>query len=105
MMGYSLDELIGMDGLLLVVPDHRDMVKHKIVSGYGKSYEANGLRKNGEQFPIRIEARTVPYKGESVRSVEFRDITEAKQAEDALRKSEKHTRLLNTFPLRNVRIA
>jgi PAS domain S-box-containing protein len=97
MMGYSLDELIGMDGLLLVVPDHRDMVKHKIVSGYGKSYEANGLRKNGEQFPIRIEARTVPYKGESVRSVEFRDITEAKQAEDALRKSEKHTRLLNTF--------
>jgi signal transduction histidine kinase len=54
------------------------------------------LRKSGEQFPIRLEARNVPYKGESVRTVEFRDITESKQAEEALKESENSLRLINS---------
>jgi len=81
MTGYSMNELIGMDGLLLIAPDHREMVLNKIISGYEKPYEANGLRKNGELFPMRLEARNVPYKGKNVRTVEFRDTTEQKQAE------------------------
>ncbi len=80
MMGYSLDELIAMDGISLIAPEDREMVMNKIVTGYEKSYEAIGLRKNGEQFPVRLEARNVPYKGKNVRSVEFRDITESKKA-------------------------
>jgi PAS domain S-box-containing protein len=88
MTGYALDELIGSDGLLLIAEEHREMVMNKIVTGFEKPYEANGLRKNGEQFPMRIEARNVPYKGKIVRTVEFRDITEGKKAEEALRRSE-----------------
>jgi two-component system, cell cycle sensor histidine kinase and response regulator CckA len=45
------------------------------------TYEATGLGKNGEEFPIRLEARNIPYKGKQVRTVEFRDITEQKKAE------------------------
>jgi PAS domain S-box-containing protein len=88
MTGYALGELIGMDSLLLIAEEHREMVMNKIVTGFEKPYEANGLRKNGEQFPMRIEARNVPYKGKIVRTVEFRDITESKKAEEALLKSE-----------------
>ena len=88
MTGYSSKELIGMDGLLLIAPQHREMVMNEIISGNEKPYEANGLRKNGEQFPMRLEARGIPYKGKNVRTVEFRDITETKQAEAALRMSE-----------------
>ena len=88
MTGYFLSELIGMDGLLLIAPEYREMVMNNIVTGYEKPYEANGLRKNGEQFPMRLEARNIPYKGKGVRTVEFRDLTESKQAEEALRKSE-----------------
>ena len=84
MTGYTLDELIGMDGLLLIAPEHRDMVLNKIVTGFEKPYEANGLRKNGDQFPMRLEARNVPFKGKNVRTVEFRDISESKEAEKAL---------------------
>ncbi|WP_319522873.1 PAS domain S-box protein [uncultured Desulfosarcina sp.] len=83
--GYSVDELIGMDGMLLIAEESRKMVMDKIASGYEKPYEATGLRKNGEKFPIRLAARNIPYKGKQVRSAEFRDITEEKKAEAELR--------------------
>ena len=76
MFGYAQDELIGMDGLLLVAERSRDMVMSNIGSGYEKPYEGYGLRKSGEEFPMRLEARNLPYKGKMVRAVEFRDITE-----------------------------
>jgi PAS domain S-box-containing protein len=81
MTGYSEAELVGMDGLLLIAKESRDLVMGNIVSNYEKAYEAIGLRRNGEEYPIRIEARNVPYKGKQVRTVEIRDITENKQAE------------------------
>lgn len=82
--GYSVDELIGMDGILLIAEKSREMVMDMVVSGYEKPYEAVGLRKNGEEYPIRLAARNIPYKGRQVRTVEFRDITEEKKAEAEL---------------------
>lgn len=74
--GYSIDELVGMDGLLLIAPDYRALVMDKITSGYEEVYEAYGIRKNHEIYPLKLEARNIPYKGRQVRAVEFRDITE-----------------------------
>ncbi len=88
MMGYSIEELIEMNGLLLIAEEYRDFVMNKIVTGYEKAYEADGLRKNGEIFPMRLEARNVPYKGKIVRTVEFRDLTEVKETEKALKLNE-----------------
>ncbi|MBI9089727.1 MAG: PAS domain S-box protein [Desulfobacterium sp.] len=79
--GYSVDELIGMNGLRLIAEQSRPMVMDKILSGYEEPYEAIGLLKNGEEYPIRLEGRNIPYKGKSVRTVEFRDVTEQKKAE------------------------
>ena len=79
--GYEVEELIGMDGLLLIAPGSRKEVMDNIVSGTEKAYEVYGLRKNGEEFPVRLEARNIPYKGRQVRVVEFRDITEEKEHE------------------------
>lgn len=92
MMGYQYSELIGMDGLLLIAEKSREAVMNNIRTGYEKPYEAFGLRKNGEEFPMRLEARNVPYKGKQVRTVEFRDITESKRAEEQLRISEEKYR-------------
>lgn len=79
--GYSYDELIGMDGLLLISEKRRDMVLQNILSGYEEPYEALGVRKNGEEYPVRLHARNIPYKGKQVRTVEFRDITREKRLE------------------------
>ncbi len=85
MTGYSQDELIGMDGLLLIAPESRDMVMKNILSGYEKPYEAFGLKKNNEKYAIRLEARNIPYKGKNVITTEFRDITERKKGEMLLK--------------------
>lgn len=79
--GYTYDELIGMDGLQLIAPGLRDLVMSKIREGYEKSYEAMGMRKNGDLYPLRLEARNIPYMGKKVRTVEFRDITDQKETE------------------------
>ena len=84
MTGYSAAELISMDVLSLIAEKSRSDVIEKILSGYEKSYEAIGLRKDGSEYPMRLEARNIPYKGRHARTVEFRDITEHKQAEKAL---------------------
>lgn len=84
--GYSYDELIGMDGLQLVAEQSRDQVKNNILAGHEQPYEAFGLRKNGQEYPLRLEARNIAYKGRKVRVAEFRDITARKSAEEELRK-------------------
>ena len=92
--GYSLEELIGMNGLLLIAEETRDMVLNNILVGYEKPYEAMGVRKDGSKYPLRLEARNIPYKGKQVRVVEFRDITEQKSAEIALQQSEERFKML-----------
>ncbi|UTF51846.1 transporter substrate-binding domain-containing protein [Desulfomicrobium sp. ZS1] len=82
--GYSADELIGMNGVMLISEKSRDLVMNNILSGHEEPYEALGLRKNGEEYPVRIETRNIPYKETTVRVTEIRDITEQKRAEEAL---------------------
>ncbi len=86
--GYRYDELIGMDGLQLISDDTRNKVINNINQKYETPYEAIGVRKNGKRYPLRLEARQVPYKGKEVRVVEFRDITELKEAEKKRKKLE-----------------
>ncbi len=85
--GYSYKELIGMDGLLLIAEDYRELVMNKINSGTEEPYEVLGLRKSGEKYPIRLQGKNIPYKGRQVRTVEFRDITKQKQIEEEIVKA------------------
>ncbi|HPQ51745.1 MAG TPA: PAS domain S-box protein, partial [Spirochaetota bacterium] len=55
MTGYSYDELIGMDGLVLIAEDWREKVMNNIISNYGKPYVVEGLRKDGTIFPMEIQ--------------------------------------------------
>jgi PAS domain S-box-containing protein len=84
--GYSIEELIGMDGFLLTAPDYRDLVRQNIQRSFDQPYEIIGLRKDGTKYPISVQGTNVPYKGRLVRMTEFRDITEYKRMEEALEK-------------------
>jgi PAS domain S-box-containing protein len=84
--GYTFEELIGMDGLMLIAPQSRDLVRQNIQQGFEQPYETVGLRKDGSQYPLSIRGSNIPYKGRTVRVTEFRDITEFKRLEEALEK-------------------
>jgi len=102
--GYTLEELVGMDGLLLIAESSRELVMRNILAGYEKPYEAVGLTKNGEEYPIQLEARNIPYKGKSARVVEFRDISSRKKAEEELKDSElRHRVIFENSPLGMIR--
>lgn len=92
--GFSYEELIGMNGLLLISEATREMVLENIKSQFEEAYEAEGVRKDGSTYPLRLEARQIPYKGKEVRVVEFRDITMQKEGEKKIKESEERFRIL-----------
>jgi two-component system, cell cycle sensor histidine kinase and response regulator CckA len=88
MTGYSAEELIGQNGAeLLCATESRKVLLQNIASGSDQAYTITAVKKDGARFPVEIQARNIPYRGQQVRVAEFRDITERKKAEDALRKS------------------
>jgi PAS domain S-box-containing protein len=90
--GYSYNELIGSNGLQLIAPEWRDFVTEKIRSGYDKTYDAEGIRKDGTRYILEIRGKNLPYEGRVIRVTEFRDITERKRSEEKI--VEQNTRLL-----------
>ena len=86
--GFSYQELIGMNGLKLIAPESMDAVLANIRDGFMQSYEVFGFRKDGSKYALAIRGQKTSYKGKEVRVIEFQDITERKQTEEALRSSE-----------------
>ncbi|SHJ86307.1 PAS domain S-box-containing protein [Tangfeifania diversioriginum] len=85
--GYTQQELTGMNVLDLIAKSSCEFVNEKMMTGYEKPNEAVCLHKSGKEFPVRIEARNVPYKGKTVRVAEFRDVSEQKKAVEEQTKS------------------
>ncbi|MFM8832911.1 MAG: PAS domain-containing protein [Cytophagales bacterium] len=81
MTGYTLEELIGMNGLNLIAQEYRALVIDHIKSGYEIPYDVMGLRKDGSRYSIEVQGKNIPYKGETLRVTEFRDISERKEFE------------------------
>lgn len=101
MTGYPVDELEGMDGLKLISENVLNTVVNNIKDGYELPYESVCVRKDGSEYPIRIESRNIPYKGKMVRVTEFRDITEDKKMIEELvaarEKAQKSDKLKTAF--------
>ena len=79
--GYTNEEAIGRYGTDWVVPEDREMVMNRMLSGYEKPYESTALRKDGSTFPCMLHGKMMFYKGRKVRVTSLRDITEEKNAE------------------------
>ncbi|MCK4792574.1 MAG: PAS domain S-box protein, partial [Desulfobacteraceae bacterium] len=96
--GYRSDELLGTYSLEHIHPDDRELVRNKAVEllkGQSRlSYEFRFMHKDGRPLWILERVASIEYKGRPAAVGSFMDITERKQAEDALRESEEYFRAL-----------
>lgn len=94
MVGYEYQELIGKSVIDLVSPEFRDRVQAYMQSDHQDVYEYSSIRKDGSQFPVEAQGKTISFQGRPVRVVSIRDITERKRAELLLRESEERFRAI-----------
>jgi PAS domain S-box-containing protein len=84
----SPEELIGTRASQWAALDSIEAIQQRAAENYDKAYETVMLKKDGTPFQAEVRGKTLEYRGHNVRVVTIRDITELKQAEEALRKTQ-----------------
>ena len=87
--GYTTEEALVRSGTDWIVPEDREMVMQKMLSGDEDPYEARALKKDGTTFPCVLQGKMMHYKGRNVRVTSLADVTARKQAEEAFLESSK----------------
>jgi PAS domain S-box-containing protein len=87
MFGYGLSEIIGVHVLDLAAPESRDLASQRIVSKSKEPFELIALRKDGSTFPSEVCGGVLRYRGRVVTVAAIRDVSERKQAEEALQRA------------------
>ena len=98
--GYEKSELIGMKSLDLVHPEDRTMIRKmraKRLKGekVPSEYEIRGLKKNGDTIWVMRSFSLINYKDSPAIAGIVSDVTERREAEEALRESGKELRILS----------
>jgi len=98
--GYSKDELIGMDSAMLVHPEDRlrlNELREKRLRGekVPSEYEIRGLKKNGDTIWVLRSLSLINYQNGPAIAGIVQDMTKRRQAEEALRDSDKELRILS----------
>ena len=94
MLRYDLSEIIGKPVADLIAPEDRELVSYFMEAKYEGRYENRLLRKDGSKLVVETQAKHFAYRGRIVRVAAVRDITERKQAEDALAEEAVRRRIL-----------
>lgn len=94
MLGYTVNEIIGMSPLEVVVPQLHDLVSHRSLENITEPYELELLRKDGTTFPALINGRDSSLAGENIHISTALDISASKEAETELRQNERKYQIL-----------
>jgi len=94
MLGYAPEQLVGRHLDELVTPESLESLRTYLDQADGGVVELVGRRQDGAPLPLELSGKAVPYEGRMVQVAVFRDVTERRRAEAALRESESRFRQL-----------
>lgn len=86
--GYSSDEIKGMNLFDIIHPKYHQTVTENIRKDKAEPYEIIGIKKDGTEIPIEVEARNYKQNDTTLRVAAIRDITERKKIEEKIIESE-----------------
>jgi PAS domain S-box-containing protein len=81
MLGCRPSDLVGRSIQDFVAAPSQQLVQDHLLEGSGAPYQHLARRADGSCFPVEVRARTVPYRGRTVRLSAIRDISERVEAE------------------------
>jgi PAS domain S-box-containing protein len=88
MLGYTRDELLGMEVTRTFPPEEQASILTRIKSGIESNFEARMIRKDGRHLIVDGHGQTVFIGGEETRITAIRDMTLVRQTEAFLQESE-----------------
>ncbi|MBK6294663.1 MAG: diguanylate cyclase [Rhodoferax sp.] len=84
MLGYSLDELVGRRILDFVPETWRQTVIDYMAGSLEEPYEAAVLQRSGQEIPVEVVGKTLPFAGGTYRLAVLRDIRARKAAQERI---------------------
>ena len=93
MLGYSIDELIGLPTENLIAPDHKELVierYRKRIAGevVPNQYEIDAITKSGKRLPLLLNFGLISSDDEKLEFVIIKDLSELKRKNAELKKRE-----------------
>ena len=92
LLGYSREEMLGKNIREVVVAEQREFLEQRMAQihekGYMPPFESLNLRKDGSPIPVEVSATTIELQGEMYVIEFIRDITERKETEEELKRTQ-----------------
>ncbi|MGO9138637.1 MAG: PAS domain S-box protein [Syntrophales bacterium] len=90
--GYDYEEAIGQNVFTFIARESKGDVLQRLQNPSAATFKIALMKKDGTTCLVEGAARDITYQGKTARVVAFRDITERKRADEALRESEQRYR-------------
>ncbi len=92
MLGCEVADLIGRPVREFVAPEDQEIVEGHLQARSEEPYLHQARRRDGSLLPVEVRARSLPYRGRTVRVSAIRDVSEQVRAEENQRRLESDLR-------------